>query len=721
MAHSKITRRSFMGRIGAGAAACAAMNSISYAQNARPNFLFIMFEDICPLWGCYGDSAATTLFVDGFAQESVLFNNVYSVSGVCAPSRSCIISGVYPTTLGTHNQRSNCTRNDPGCVQVPDDLITWAEAFRDAGYHTSNASTYLSEGKEDFNFRAPYVWNNNRDQYAWRERQAGQPFFHVMTWLDCHEGKVRGEPVSPRITDTSKIEVPPYYPDTPKVRQCMGWYYDNIALTDSLTRDYIGELEKDGLLEDTIIFIVGDNGTGIPRGKRWVYDSGLHVPLLVHIPEKFRVDGQGVPGTKNNELISFLDFAPTFLNLAGIQIPPIMQGRAFLGPDLPAQRSYIHAARDRMDERYDCIRAVRNNRYKYIRNFEWWKPYQQVIQYLERNPIMQELRYQDRKDMLTGIPAQFMAKWKPKEELYDCENDPWETTNLASSPDHRQILSELRQELKDWMISTRDLGLMPEGEQDMLSKQQLGDRYAIARQGSDNPVEKWLDAIELSEGGVDKLDEMIAACADPDPVVRFWAARGIGHLGAQAVSAESTLNGMLTDSNPSVIIAASVALMLMDKPDNALTALRAILSHENQYIRLLAVNEIENLGYRAKPLVPDLEAIHTSDPNEDVWKVIGSALSTIPNAEPVQTAAGPRRSGGKHPNIAANRGIVTLETVNHGPVSAELYNSRGAKIASCKTSYPGIHSVNTTSIPAGRYVLRVKAGSNVSAQVVVVR
>ncbi len=421
----------------------------------RPNILWISTEDICPDLGCYGDPQARTPNLDKLAAEGVRFSRCFSISGVCAPSRSAIISGMYPTSIGTHHMRSQGV--PPAYVKC------FPEYLRAAGYYCTN------NVKTDYNFDAPLTaWDECSATAHWRNRPKGRPFFHVINFMTTHESKVRcddeqfarlTEKLQPKDRhDPADAQLPPYYPDTPVTRRDWVRYYDLITAMDLQAAEILRQLDEDGLADNTIVFFFGDNGRGLPRAKRWLYDSGIHVPLIIRWPGRFQ------PKTVNDELVSFVDFAPTVLSMAGVKVPDYMQGRPFAGEQKASPRQYVYGARDRMDETYDIIRYVRDKQYKYIRNFEAQKPYAQYIHYMEQMPTMREMRRLHAAGELIGPQTLFFAPSKPEEELYDTAADPHEINNLAARPDHQDVLKRMRAALQEWMDETKDLGLIPEPE-----------------------------------------------------------------------------------------------------------------------------------------------------------------------------------------------------------------------------------------------------------------
>lgn len=421
----------------------------------RPNILWISAEDISPDLGCYGDAYAVTPHLDEFARTAIRYDNAFAHMGVCAPARSGIITGMYPTAIGTNHMR--CQGVPPAAARC------FPEYLRAAGYFCTNHS------KTDYQFAAPpTAWDHGQ---GWNERQPGQPFFAVINLGTTHEGQIRNPQrreqldrvLSTReLHDPAQAPVPPYQPDTQAVRRDWAQYADLITLMDREVGRILDQLAADGLAEDTIVWFWGDHGRGLPRGKRWIYDSGLRVPLLIRVPERFRA-WAGVGGTGSEaELVSFVDFAPTMLSLVGTPIPEAMQGQAFLGPQKAEPRTYVHAARDRVDEAVDMVRAIGDGRYKYIRNFLAHLPRSLPVSYMDQMPSMQDMRRLHAEGKLTGPQLQYFECPRPVEELYDTTADPHEVNNLATLPEYAPTLARMRAALFAWMATTGDFGLLPE-------------------------------------------------------------------------------------------------------------------------------------------------------------------------------------------------------------------------------------------------------------------
>jgi len=449
-------------------------NLDSNTRFERPNILWIVAEDMCQRIGAFGDLMASTPRLDQLASEGVLFANAFTTSGVCAPSRSAMITGVHQNTLGTQHMRTK-----PAFLEAPDFRITYEavppphvkafpELLRAAGYYTVN------NGKTDYQFGEPFtIWDESGPTAHWRNRPEGAPFFAYFTLLTTHESTIwplHHDPQSlveffivllnhilladrERITDPGDVNLPSYYPENPVVREDMARFYDNIALMDSQAGRLLDELEADGLHKDTIVVFAGDNGDGLPRAKRWVYDGGIRVPLLVRWP------GRLEEGSVCEEMISFVDLAPTMLSLAGVKVPEHMQGRVFLGPHAGPPVRYVYAARDRMDNVEDTVRAVRDRRFKYIRNLHPDRPYVQPLPFRDVMPMMQELLRLNREGLLFGPTALWFRETRPTEELYDTEADPDEVNNLAGDPAYEQELLRLRGELDRWLLASEDMGV----------------------------------------------------------------------------------------------------------------------------------------------------------------------------------------------------------------------------------------------------------------------
>jgi N-sulfoglucosamine sulfohydrolase len=438
--------------------------------DTRPNILWITTEDMNPEHlASYGSRLTRTPHTDRLAAEGTRYTNAYSVAGVCAPSRSSLITGMYQTSIGTHNMRTlamsaNATDDYPSgfvpySAVLPVGVKCFSEYLRQAGYYCTN------NVKEDYQFVAPVTaWDESSNRAHWRNAPKPakganrMPFFAVFNFMTTHESQVWSREKEPLLVRPEDVDVPPYYPDTPKVRHDLARHLSNVMRMDAQVGELLGQLEEDGLLDNTIIFFYSDHGDGLPYVKRELYDRGLKVPLLVRFPDK-----RGA-GTTDAQLLSFVDFAPTVLSLAGVPVPKHMQGQAFLGAQkakLP--RRYLFAARDRMDSEIDRVRAVRDSRYKYIRNYQPEKPFYQHIRYRLQQPGMADILRLKEAGQLNAAQQRWFQT-KPREELYDCQTDPLEVVNLAEKPEYQAKLTELRAQLDGWIRKYGDYADRPEME-----------------------------------------------------------------------------------------------------------------------------------------------------------------------------------------------------------------------------------------------------------------
>jgi arylsulfatase A-like enzyme len=418
----------------------------------QPNILWISCEDISPRLGCYGDIVAQTPNIDRLAGQGIKYTNVFTSAPVCAPCRSGIITGMYQTSIGTHHMRTSHRADGlptPYEAVPPPYVKTFTEYLRAAGYYCTN------NAKTDYQFASPITaWDECSNTAHYKNRpDRKMPFFAVFNIVITHESNNWNEPES---TDPSLVQVPPYYPDNEIVRKNIARLYDNIAKLDIIVGDILKELEDEGLAENTVVFFWSDHGDGLPRAKRWLYDSGTRIPLIIRWP------GYIEKGVSDSRLISSIDFGPAVLSVAGVPVPKHMQGRAFLGAQAKPPRNYVFAARDRIDESYDMVRSVRDARYRYIRNYYPLEPYVLWVPYRNRMPVMQELARLYAEDKLEGAQEIWFSDKRPPEELYDCEKDPHQINNLADDPACQDVLKRMSARLDKWMVNIKDMGHIPE-------------------------------------------------------------------------------------------------------------------------------------------------------------------------------------------------------------------------------------------------------------------
>lgn len=578
------------------------------AQAPRPNILWITSEDNGPHLGCYGDAYSTTPALDGLADKGCVYLNVWSSAPVCAPARTAIITGVYPPSLGAEHMRS--------LVRMPAHMLMFPQLLRQAGYYCTNNS------KEDYNLEKPSkVWDVSSSGAHWRGRRPGQPFFAVFNHVVTHESQIRKRPHQWQ-HDPARVRVPAYHPDTPEVRQDWAQYYDQLTAMDAMAGQNLRELEESGVADDTIVFYYGDNGPGMPRGKRSPHDSGLHVPLIVYVPSRFRhlLAADYMPGGRSQRLISFEDLAPTVLSLAGIESPAWMQGRAFMGAFSKPPPEYVGGFRGRMDERYDLVRCVRNERYVYVRNYMPHLPDGQHVAYMFETPTTRVWKQLFDEGKLAPPRTRFWARKAP-EELYDLNEDPDEVNSLADSPAHQDIMGRMRGVLRDRLLTNRDLGFLPEGE--IHGRSRGSTPYEVGHDDRSYPMASILSMAEKASSLEASAETALQAALaeDADSAVRYWAAMGILMRGKQSVKAsESMLRRALKDESPYVQIVAAEALAMFGAetdvpPLLALLIDRADVSKHGIYVSLPALNAIDALGARAagsRPAVAALPRMHAS-------------------------------------------------------------------------------------------------------------
>lgn len=611
-------RRDFLHATGSALASVTLLASSPRAagQEQRPNVLWLSCEDIGPALGCYGDEEAHTPKLDALAGQGARFDAAFGVCGVCAPNRSCIITGIYPTSLGTQNMRST--------VDLPPHIKCFPEYLRDAGYYCTN------NAKTDYQFAPPKsAWDESSRKAHWRNRpDPSQPFFSVFNFENTHESRVNQPPDSRSLVsakralkpeefhDPQDMKLPPYYPDNPVLRKQWANYYDLVTALDYWVGGLLQELEEDGLAENTVVLYWSDHGVGFPRAKRWPYDSGLRVPLIVRWP------GRIEPGSLRSDLVSFVDFAPTALSLAGVPVPGHMQGQVFLGDATPEPREYIFGFRDRMDERADHIRAVRDTRFKYLRNYDPYTPYAQRLAYAEKYDFYRELRRLHESGELEGPERLYWRETKPLEELYDLPADPHELRNLAESEEHAPVLERMRKALDQWMTETVDLGFVPEMElaawlRDgpkrapekartpyVLPESVDGEKRAFGRS-----VSEWVDDLNaedallrlraiksLGVAGAEMTSVFTALLEDWDSAMVHWAAVMLGLCGEEAPDALRALRKTLGHEAASARLGAAQALCMLGRPSEALPAALDALQHENAIVRLYAIRIVEAVG-----------------------------------------------------------------------------------------------------------------------------
>lgn len=583
-----------------------------------PNILWISIEDLTPMIGCYGDPLAETPTIDSLASVGVKFTNAFATAAVCSPARSAIITGMYATSLGTQHLRSETV--------VPDNIPILPRLLRDAGYYCSN------NYKEDYNFDPVNAWNESSKNAHWRGRKEGQPFFSVVNLETTHQSQIFGtdslyekrfEKFLPLIqrTDVEAIKLPSYYFDSPLIRKLWARYYDNVKIVDLQIKEILDQLKSDGLADNTIVFFFSDHGTGMPRGKRALYDSGLKVPFIVAAPERYQKTYGLEPGTSIDRLISFVDLAPTVLNMLGQPIPAIMQGLPFLGVSSDKENEFVYATSDRVDEAYEVVRSVRTKRFRYIRNFLPQLPLIQPNYYSDKSAINQELyRMLTATPNLTPAQQSMWQKKRPVEELYDTQNDPDETYNLADKPEHAEILNKLRAANRQVMIDINDSGLAPEAYMYLVSAG--SSPYNALANESIYPLSELLDMIEKEYSNDMDQQQLLSYLTAEKPLFAYWTMIYLQYQDNLKEGVKDRLLSLTKQKDVFLAITAAETLAQFGLTDESLPVLSNALTTENPYHLLMAARAIELLGSKAAPIQDEVKSqwIRLQKATEGKWK-----------------------------------------------------------------------------------------------------
>lgn len=560
------------------------------ASGERPNILWLVSEDNNPFIGAYGDPIARTPNIDAMARNGILYRNVYSNAPVCAPSRFCLLTGIHPESAAPANHMR-------AEAALPDFIRTYPEYLRSLGYYCTN------NGKTDYNCKVEpdAIWDESSDQAHYRNRPDGAPFMAVFNSMITHEsslfqyaeGEVRPE----------DVRIPPYLPDTLHVRRDFASYYNLMQRMDQFVGDHLRELERAGLAEDTIVFYYSDNGGCLPRSKRYCYEEGHRVALVVHVPEKWRHLAPAAAGSEIAAPVSFIDFAPTLLSLAGERQPDEMPGKPFLGHRIADPKTYAFGMRNRMDERYDFIRTVTDGRYRYIRNYMPHRPLGQVNAF----PWMLESYADWHAKFLAGeldpVQSRFFEP-KPYEEFYDLETDPHEITNLVEQPGaSASVLNAMRQALDEHMLAINDNGFIPEDSR--------LEGYLQSRAAGAYPLAQIMQvAARAAQDRTEDVEQLVADLGSDNEVVRYWAATGLLIRGQSASLAKSAIEAALErESVPQVRVVLAEALTHVGEAEKGVEELKALLSgSDTEMVKLQALNALTYIDDPSSAL-PLVEAL----------------------------------------------------------------------------------------------------------------
>lgn len=571
------------------------------AAVSRPNILWLVAEDANVKWfGCYGSTQATTPNIDKLASEGFRYANAFATAPVCAASRSSWITGVYSLSTGTDPMRSR--------YDIPHDLIPYyPDELRKAGYFCSNhtKTDYNIGGRPDME-----CWNSD-EIYGWKLRQPGQPFFCVINFMQSHESRAFGSVENTR-HDPAQVVLERYHPDLPNIRKNYALYEDAVENMDKAFGLALAALKKAGLEDDTIVIFCTDHGGVMPRSKHYTYDSGLHSPLIVRIPEKYKnLWPAEKPGTVIDRLVSFIDMPKTWLSLAQAPIPEVMQGKVFLGPQTEPEPQYSFSYRGRMDERFDETRVVRDKRFIYIKNYMPYVKWGQHHEYLWHMAAMQA--WEDyfkagKTDDITGL----FFKTKPwVEELYDCQTDPDCVTNLSTGAGYQLVVARMRQALKDWQITIHDPGLLPENEMFRRAAEHKTTIYQMARDPKLYNLTAYLAAsdVALAKNSAN-LKALTSYLADSDSGIRYWGACGLLMEDKLNAAALNALIKCLNDESHDVRAMAAWALIKAGEEKRGQDCLVQLLNQES-YATLKVLNIIDWMGVDTAPYLPAIKSLKT--------------------------------------------------------------------------------------------------------------
>jgi arylsulfatase A-like enzyme len=597
----RYSRREFVTLATAVAAAASVSDAVGNARK-RPNILWLVSEDNNPFIGAYGDRLAHTPAIDSLAAGGVLYENVFSNAPVCAPSRFAIITGMYAESCGpAHHMRAQ--------GKLPAFLQGFPKHLREAGYYCTN------NGKTDYNadLDMSAMWNEASERAHWRNRPADAPFFAVFNFMTTHESKMF-KPTDGRVKP-GDVRVPAYLPDLPEVRRDLASYHNLIEIMDGEVAAHLTALESAGLAEDTIVFYYSDNGGVQPRSKRYCYDECLRTALIMRVPKKWAHLAPASAGSRISSPVSFIDLAPTVLTLAEIDPPAYMQGRSLVEKRREPPQ-YAFGMRNRMDERYDMVRTVRDERYRYIRNYSPHRPYGQHQAFSWQMDSYRALEKSYRAGALNAVQARFFGE-KPAEEFYDLKVDPDQINNLIGASEHRARIDAMRAALDAHMLRVNDNGFIPESS--------AVEGYDASRVPGAYPLPRVMQiAAKAITRDALHVAEFVSLLGDANEVVRYWAAQGLLMLSTKAIAAKDALQTCLSkDASPSVRIVAAETLAALGDADHAIRYLGSVIdSQADARVRLQALNALTFIGPPARSALPLLERAVESTQDEYIRQAL---------------------------------------------------------------------------------------------------
>jgi N-sulfoglucosamine sulfohydrolase len=567
----------------------------------KPNILWLTCEDNSASWiGCYGNEQANTPNIDGLAKEGFQYMKAFANAPVCAPSRSTWITGVNAISMGTHPMRS---RNE-----IPHDKIPYyPDILKQNGYYCSNVKkTDFNIGGRDDND----CWDSTK--LDWKILKQKQPFFQIINTTKSHESQAQGD-VENTKHDPANTTLRKYHPDLPDIRKNYAKYHDCISRMDAEIGKSLVELKKSGMEENTIVIYNSDHGGVLPRSKRFLFDSGIHCPLIIRIPEKFKhLWPADKPGSQIDRLVSFVDMPKTWLSITGSKTPNHLQGTTFLGPNTETEQAYHVAFRGRMDERNDNLRAVRDKQFLYVRNYMPYAPWGQHLSYLWKMKATQAWQAHVKSGQANAVTSRFFNPKPFTEELYDTQKDPDNINNLAQQPEMAAIVKQKRVQLNQWQEKMFDAGLLPEADMVKRAADNNMTIYEMVRKPELYDLKAYLAMSELALlKDPTHLSTFINGLKNTDAGVRYWSMIGLFLLDQQASSAQENIRDLLNDSSHEVRAMAAWFLIKMGDEQAGLNCLSDLLTNKS-YASLKVLNIIDWMGAPGKKLIPLIQKMKFS-------------------------------------------------------------------------------------------------------------
>ena len=569
--------------------------SLAQAQD-KPNVLWITLEDISPQFvGCYGNEDVHTPNIDKIASEGIRFDRAYSNATVCAPSRSTIITGCRNEVIGTGNHRSG--------VPIPDTICGFPTYMRNLGYYTANV------GKTDYNTKNAKAiikssWNINSGKGSWKGRAEGQPFFAMFNVFECHQSRTMTMPfayyeneILPRLSDSlvsemGGLKMPPIYRNTPEMQKYLARTYNSVNAADVHVGKILSRLKADGLMDETIIFIFGDHGEAIPRGKGSPIALGHRIPFIAWFPEKYKHLSPWKSGEPTEEQVCFEDLGPTMLSLTGAEIPDYMHGRPLLGEKRVEGERCIFGSRNRLDAAPGMMRSVMMGDYVYTRSFQPYLPMLKYKHYHDVAEITQAIRRDYEAGKLNEVQS-LMLKRNETESLYNIKEDVWETKNLAESEEHKKILKQLQDSLWQNMLNNRDIHLFPEYEIDLMTE---AGKLPYNERMNDEllPVKELIECVKLIGMGDKVVPQQLEFLFHKNKIVRYWAAVGLNSQTADLTPFAEEIRKALNDSYPPVQIEVASVLVKQSEGKEARETLKKYITSDDANLSNQAVQMVQH-------------------------------------------------------------------------------------------------------------------------------